>query len=141
MNAFRRTALRLAAAKAPSQPQLRSFVPGLAAQPWQAQKPAQHTRLALSTVHRRFASDEPRVGETVSTAPVDAEVEAKHEAAQTLAAEEMPSRPASSPDNKVLYCGNLFFDATTQELESHCSRYGRVVSCRIVKDARGMNKG
>ncbi|GAB7356740.1 hypothetical protein MBLNU459_g7645t2 [Dothideomycetes sp. NU459] len=42
---------------------------------------------------------------------------------------------------KILYVGNLFFEAKPSELQQHFSRYGDVVNCRIVEDANGLSKG
>lgn len=47
-------------------------------------------------------------------------------------------RPSPTP---VLYVGNLFFEVTPAQLESEFSRFGRIVNCRIVSDARGLSKG
>ena len=47
-------------------------------------------------------------------------------------------RPAPTP---ILYIGNLFFEVNPAQLESEFSRFGRIVNCRIVSDARGLSKG
>ena len=47
-------------------------------------------------------------------------------------------RPSPTP---VLYVGNLFFEVTPAQLEGEFSRFGRIVNCRVVSDARGLSKG
>lgn len=43
--------------------------------------------------------------------------------------------------NKALYVGNLFFEVSEKALQQEFSRFGKVVSTRIVYDARGLSKG
>lgn len=43
--------------------------------------------------------------------------------------------------SKVVYCGNLFFDVKSQDLEREFARFGDVINCRIAQDARGLSKG
>lgn len=42
---------------------------------------------------------------------------------------------------KVVYCGNLFFDVKSQDLEREFARFGDVVNCKIAQDAQGLSKG
>ena len=53
----------------------------------------------------------------------------------------------SDPDSdapkrsNVVYVGNLFFDVKEEDLQNEFARAGRVVSTKIVLDARGLSKG
>jgi nucleolin len=53
-----------------------------------------------------------------------------------------PSRQeAMSRPKETLYVGNLFFDVTEDDLKREMARFGNVVKCRLLRDARGLSKG
>ena len=53
------------------------------------------------------------------------------------------SDPAFGPPktSNVVYVGNLFFDVKEEDLQNEFARAGRVVSVKIIVDARGLSKG
>jgi len=50
----------------------------------------------------------------------------------------MQSAPAPS---NTLYCGNLFFEVSEDDLQKYFSRFGQVVKTKIIYDHRGLSKG
>ena len=54
-----------------------------------------------------------------------------------------PSRSSgnSAPPSNIVYIGNLFFDATDEDLRREFSKAGEVVSATVKKDARGLSRG
>ena len=68
-------------------------------------------------------------------------------AAQSVAEVAGMGSQVSDPDgdapkrSNVVYVGNLFFDVKEEDLQNEFARAGRVVSTKIVLDARGLSKG
>lgn len=48
---------------------------------------------------------------------------------------------ASDGPSKILYIGNLFFEATAPQLEAEFAKYGEITNSRVVTDDRGLSKG
>ncbi|KAI9819591.1 MAG: hypothetical protein M1827_007041 [Pycnora praestabilis] len=53
-----------------------------------------------------------------------------------FSAPEVPTTPTPT-----LYVGNIFFDVTEDELKQTMSKFGNVISVRIIYDSRGLSKG
>lgn len=45
------------------------------------------------------------------------------------------------PDNTSVYCGNLFFNVTTDELREHFQQFGEILDARVISDPDGRSKG
>ena len=47
----------------------------------------------------------------------------------------------NSPVQTTIYLGNLFFDVNEDDLQRELSRFGELVSLKVVRDSRGLSKG
>ena len=60
-----------------------------------------------------------------------------------LGQQQEPRSPSgnSAPPSNIVYIGNLFFDATDEDLRREFSKAGEVVNATVKKDARGLSRG
>lgn len=48
---------------------------------------------------------------------------------------------AKPEPSKVLYVGNLFFEATAEQLEQEFKQFGTIVNSKVATDPKGLSKG
>lgn len=53
----------------------------------------------------------------------------------------MSSAIAKKQPTRAVYVGNLLFDITEDDLKKEFTRFGDVLSVKIIYDSRGLSKG
>lgn len=96
---------------------------------------AEAVKSAATTASTTISDAAGQVADAASSA-----VGSSSTAAASSSAEPSNADP-SSPANKTIYIGNLFFDVKEHDLEKEFSKAGKVMKTKIIYDQRGLSKG
>ncbi|KAL1305718.1 hypothetical protein AAFC00_007305 [Neodothiora populina] len=96
---------------------------------------------ASSTVAETAQNAAETIKETATSAVGAAQDALSSAAAAVAPRTSRPRRDDSGKEGKILYVGNLFFEARANDIEREFSRFGNVVNCRLATDPKGLSRG